>query len=86
VKAGSKKLTVKWKKGKDIDGYEIEYSQNKDFSDSKTKTVTKADTEKTELKKLTKKKTYYVRMRAYKTVDGKKYYSEWSKSKSEKVK
>jgi hypothetical protein len=33
-----------------------------------------------------KKKTYYVRIRTYKTVAGKKYYSTWSKKKVVKVK
>ena len=41
---------------------------------------------KTVLKKLTAGKTYYVRIRAYKTVKGKKYYSAWSKVKDAKVK
>ena len=38
------------------------------------------------LKSLKAKKTYYVRVRTYKTVDGKKYYSDWSSKKSKKTK
>lgn len=37
------------------------------------------------LKKL-KKKKYYVQVRAYRTVNGKKIYGDWSKVKSVKVK
>ena len=33
------------------------------------------------IKKLKAKKKYYVRIRTYKTVNGKKIYSDWSKSK-----
>lgn len=34
---------------------------------------------------LTKGKTYYVRVRSYKTVSGKTYYSAWSASRKVKV-
>ncbi len=84
--AGKKELTVKWSKGSNITGYEIEYSTSKKFKNSKTVTVSKAATTKTVLKKLSAKKTYYVRIRTYKTVNGKKYYSAWSSAKSKKTK
>ena len=80
--AGKKELTVKWSKGTGITGYEIEYSLKKNFKDKKTVTIKKAATTKTVLKKLQAKKTYYVRIRTYKTVNGKKYYSAWSAIKS----
>ena len=35
---------------------------------------------------ITKGKTYYIRVRAYKTVNGTKYYGAWSKVKSIKCK
>ena len=83
LKAGSKQLTVKWKKGgKDIDGYEIEYCLKKNFKGAKTVTISKAKTTDTEIKKLKAKKKYYVRIRTFKKVKGKKYYSEWSGVKS----
>ena len=83
--AGQQQLTVTWKKGKDITGYEVQYSLKKSFSGAKTVAVKKTAA-KTVLKKLTAGKTYYVRIRAYKTVKGKKYYSAWSKAKGAKVK
>ena len=86
LKAGAKQLTVKWQKGKGVTGYQVQYSLKKNFSGAKTVTVKKAATVETVLKKLTAGKTYYVRVRAYATVKGKKYYSEWSKAKSAKVK
>ena len=86
LKAGRKQLTVKWKAGKEIDGYEIQYGLKKNFKGAKTITVKKAKTVSAELKKLKSKKTYYVRIRAFKKVKGKKYYSDWSKTLSKKVK
>jgi len=82
--AGSKKLTVKWKKGKNITGYEVQYSLKSNFKSAKKVTISKASTVKTILKNLKANKTYYVRIRTYKTVKGKKYYSTWSKAKSAK--
>ena len=84
--AGKKQMKVKWAKGSSITGYQIEYSTNKNFKSSKKLTVSKASTTKTVLKKLTSGKTWYVRIRAYKTVSGTKYYSAWSSVKSKKVK
>lgn len=43
-------------------------------------------TTKNKVKKLKAKKKYYVRVRTYKTVKGKKVYSSWSKVKSIKTK
>ncbi|MCM1567851.1 MAG: fibronectin type III domain-containing protein [Roseburia sp.] len=83
VAAGSKKLTVKWKKQSRATGYEIQYSTNKNFTKSTVKKVTvkKKSTVKKTITGLKAKKTYYVRIRAYKTVSGKKYYSAWSSPK-----
>ena len=52
----------------------------------KTATVKKQKTTKVTIKKLKAKKKYYVRIRTYKTVNGKKVYSSWSKVKSVKTK
>ena len=86
LKAGKKSLTVKWKKGSKIDGYEIQYSLKSNFKSAKKITISKASTKKTEIDGLKKKKTYYVRIRTYKEVDGKKYYSEWSDAMEQKTK
>ena len=72
--AGKQQLTVKWKKGAGITGYEVQYGLKKSFAGAKTVAVKKTAA-KTVLKKLTAGKTYYVCVRAYKTVKGKKYYS-----------
>ena len=81
----AKQLTVKWKKGTAMTGYQLQYADNKSFSSAKTKTAKKTATTAT-LTGLTSGKTWYVRIRAYKTVDGTKYYSAWSAALKKKVK
>ena len=77
-------LTVKYKKvSKNRKGYEIEIATDKYFLNPTSKTSTKT---KVTFKKLTKGKTYYVRVRAYNKVDGKKVYGEWSAVKSITIK
>ena len=85
--AGKKSLKVSInKKTTQVTGYEIQYSTSKKFKSAKKVTIKKAKTTTTTIKKLKAKKTYYVRVRTYKTVKGKKYYSDWSSYKSKKTK
>lgn len=84
---GKKKFTVNWAKVSGVKGYQIQYSSDKKFKkNNKSVTVTKQKTTKATVKKLKSKKKYYVRVRTYKTVNGKKIYSSWSKVKSVKTK
>ena len=78
-----RKLTVKWKKVSNADGYQIQYAPNKKFKKAKSKTVKSTSVT---LKKLKKKTTYFVRVRAYKVVDGKKVYGKWISIKKVKIK
>ena len=85
--AKGKKLVVKWKKNTAGNGYQIQYSTSKKFAKgNKTKTISKSKTTSYTIKKLKKKKTYYVRIRTYKKVSEKTYYSEWSSVKKVKIK
>ena len=85
AKKGSVELT--WSKTKGVKGYEIQLATDKKFKkNKKTATVKKQKTTKTTVKKLKAKKKYYVRVRTYKIVNGKKVYSAWSKVKSVKTK
>lgn len=92
VKAGKKSFKATWKKQKtQTTGYQLAYSTDKKFSKKvKTATVSKNGTVKKTVKKLSKKKTYYVKVRTYKTVkSGKKtikLYSGWSAAKKVKTK
>lgn len=84
--SSSKKITVKWKKTTKVTGYQIQYSTSKTFSSgNKTKKVLGASKTSVTISSLKKGKTYYVRIRTYKTVNGKTYYSAWSSKKAVKV-
>lgn len=79
-----RKITFKWKKTTGT-GYQYQWSTSKNF---KKNYLTKT-TKKTNVTISTSKsrKTYYVRVRAYKThSNGKKYYGKWSTVKKVKVK
>ena len=59
-------------------GYCVQYSTNKKFKKAKTKLT---------IKKLKKKKTYYIRVRAYRLDEkGKKIFGPYSKTKKIKIK
>lgn len=75
----NKKIKLKFKKIAGAKGYEIKYSTSKKFGKKVTKTVKTKNTTKM-LSKL-KKKTYYIKVRAYKVVEGKTYNSKWSSVK-----
>ena len=70
-----------------VDGYQIQVATDKNFKkNKKTVTVAKQNASKKTVKKLKKNKKYYVRVRSYKIVNGKKVYGKWSKVKSVKTK
>lgn len=88
VTGESKGFTAKWKKqATQTTGYQIQYSKDKNFkSGNKTATVKGNTKTSKKIDKLESGKTYYVRVRTYKTVSGKKYCSSWSKAKTVKIK
>lgn len=87
--ARSKGFIVKWKKqANNMTGYQVQYSTSHKFTKKTTviKTVKKKTSTKLTVKKLKARKKYYVRVRVYHNVKGKKYCSGWSKYKSVKTK
>ena len=80
-------INIKWKPvKKQINGYQIKYSKKKNFSKSKTITVKGNKKTSTEITGLNDNTAYYVKIRSYKTVSGKKWYSDWSEKKKIKTK
>ncbi len=76
--AGKKSFTVSYRKINDVSGYQIRYSTNKQFKNSvKIVSTSKTTTRKT-IKKLQKKRYYYVQVRGFKKTSGKTIYGEWS--------
>ena len=81
-----KKIKASWSKVKGASGYQVMWSTYKNFSKNyKTKSVKAKYSSKT-VTTAQSKKTYYVRVRAYKTISGKKVYSPWSNTKKVKTK
>ena len=88
LKSGSKQFKATWNKNTDqTTGYQIQYATNDKFTKNASKELIE-DNKKTsnKYKKLKAKKKYYVRIRTYKTVKGKKIYSSWSETLSVKTK
>ena len=84
----AKKLTVKWSKNEKASGYQIRISTTKSFTKTTTETTkinSKTKSTKT-IGNLKGGKKYFVQIRAYRSYNGEIYYSEWSSSKSLKVK
>ena len=86
LKKGKRSITVKWAKqskkmsASRVTGYQIQLATNKKFTrNKKTVTVKGYKSVSKKVTKLKAKKKYYVKIRTYKTVSGKKYYSPWSK-------
>ena len=79
-----KAFTAKWKKqSAQTSGYQLLYSTNSKFkSRNKYVTVSSYKTTSKTIKKLAAKKKYYVKIRTYRSVSGKKYYSGWSAAKT----
>ena len=83
IKAQDRAFTVKWKKKTNIAGYQIQYSTNSKFKKgNKTIKIKKAKTVSKKITGLKPSKKYYVRIRTYKIVNKKTYYSSWSKKKN----
>lgn len=83
-----KAFTVKWKKQSTkmstsrITGYQIRYGTKSSMAGAKTVTVKGYSTVSKKISRLKARKKYYVQVRTYKTISGKKYYSAWSARKS----
>ena len=74
-KGSKKKVKISWTKVSDAKGYQVKWATNKSFKKAKKKFTSKSTIT---IKKLNKNK-YFVKVRAYKIVNGNKVYGKWSK-------
>lgn len=79
ITAQSKALKVYWqKKTSQTTGYQIECATDSKFTNNVVKkTVSDRTRSSVRISGLKAKRKYYIRIRTYKTVSGKKYYSGW---------
>ena len=80
-----RKLKAYWNRNSQVDGYQLQYGTSKNFTGCKTVTLKSNRCTGSVRTGLKKNAAYYVRIRTYKRVSGKTYYSDWSKVKSFKV-
>lgn len=86
MQPGKKKIRVSYSYIRDVSGYQIRYSTNKKFKKGVKTVKAGKNTQSKTLKKLKKKKRYYVQVRGYKKVSGKVVYGKWSAKRSAKTK
>lgn len=89
VSSARKRHTIKasWDKKSGANGYQIYYSRNKNFKKLSAKKIVKGGKKTSYVgKNFTKGKKYYVKVRAYKNVNGRKVYGKWSNVKTVKCK
>lgn len=80
-----RKLKAYWNRNSQVSGYQLQYGTSKNFTGCKTVTLNSNKYTGSVRTGLKKNATYCVRIRTYKRVSGKTYYSDWSKVKSFKV-
>lgn len=77
-KNGNNKVCITWQPISDVSGYQLKFSTDKNFKKAlKTITAKKSATEAVTYVK-NKKKTLYIKLRPYQTVNKKKVYGRWS--------
>ena len=81
----TKAIKVSYKKVSGASGYQITYATNKAFKNAKS-TYVSSKKSSAVIKNLKKGKKYYVKVRAYKKINGKKFYSVYSGKISVKTK
>ncbi len=86
ISTGKKSITLQWKKISGVTAYQVQIATNKKFTKNKKTVKVSKKSKKTKIKKLKAKKVYYVRVRSYKKVNGKKVYSKWSTVRKVKTK
>ncbi len=79
-------VKVVWKKVSGADGYQIQYSTKPNFKSKRAVMLKSTKATAKTIRKPKSKKTYYVRMRAYKAIDGKKVFTNYSTKKRVAVK
>ena len=79
-------LTIKWKRVTNVSGYEVLCATKKNFKAGlKKQTISAAEKNSAKVKKIKAKKTYYVKVRAFKKLsNGNVIYGKWSAVKSKK--
>lgn len=79
-------LNIQYRANRAADGYQIQYGTSEDMSGAKYAAVNNSAIRSYTRKDVESGKTYYVRVRTFNVVNGKRYYSNWSGTKDITVK
>lgn len=82
----SRTIIVKWEKISGVTGYQVQFSTKKNFKKITASKYLSSSKSSMRCSGLKKKKTYYVRVRAYISSNGSKTYGSWSAKKKVKIK
>lgn len=86
VASAKKAFNAKWTKVTGVTGYQIQYATNNKFTGAGVKAIKGASKVKLSVTGLKGGAKYIVKVRTFKTIGGKNYYSTWSGAKSVKTK
>ncbi len=78
-------LNIQYRANRKADGYQIQYGTSSDMKGAKYAAVNNSAIRSYTRKDVISGATYYVRVRTFNVVNGKRYYSNWSGIKSMKV-
>lgn len=85
--SGKRKIYLRWYTVSDVSGYQIRYSKNKSMKKGVViKTIKGQSKNKKTIKNLSRRKKYYIQVRAYKKSGNKTVYGKWSGKKKLKTK
>ena len=71
-------LSVEWNDSDNLNGYNVQYSKNQDFSQYKNEVINDGNVRNFSANDLTPNDVYFTRVGSFMTVDEKTVYSEWS--------
>lgn len=86
IYAKKKKLVIKWKKQKNVTGYVVKIGTNRKITKNKITKIIRKNKNTISIRGLKNNKKYYLKVRAYRKIKGKKYWGVWSRTVSKKIK
>lgn len=86
IYAKKKKLVIKWKKQKNVTGYVVKIGTNRKITKNKITKIIRKNKNTISIRGLKNNKKYYLKVRVYRKIKGKKYWGVWSRTVSKKIK
>ena len=80
------RFTATWTTNNIADGYQLQYSRNKNFATYSTATIKNKNISSKTINNCYRGETVYVRVRSFKDVNSRRIYSDFSTVKSIKIK